>query len=71
MNFMLHLFRVFPIFHSFCNEKGSKPSIFNERGLPMNSTNAVPIQRQPLPYVPEIPADFLLMLKTTTSQQPH
>lgn len=35
----------------------------------MNSTTTVPMQRLPLPYVPEIPADFLLMLKSTNSQQ--
>jgi hypothetical protein len=35
----------------------------------MNSTVTIPIQRLPLPYVPEIPADFLLMLKSTSQQQ--
>ncbi len=37
----------------------------------MRSTIAVPTQHLPLPYVPELPADFVLMLKSTASQLPH
>ena len=36
----------------------------------MNSAIAVPIQHLPLPYVPELPADFVLMLKSASGQQP-
>ena len=35
----------------------------------MNTAVTIPVQRLPLPYVPEIPAVFLLMLKSTNSQQ--
>jgi hypothetical protein len=37
----------------------------------MKSTNAVPIQHLPLPYVPELPADFVLLLQSASGQKGH
>lgn len=34
----------------------------------MEHTNAVPSRHLPLPYVPELPADFLQMLRSGRSQ---
>lgn len=56
---------------AFRSTGATQPSICIERGLVMRSTIAVPTQHLPLPYVPELPADFVLMLKSTASQLPH
>jgi hypothetical protein len=47
--------------------KGSSRFIF-ERGVVMESANAVPLQHLPLPYVPDLPADFVRMLQSPSNQ---
>lgn len=34
----------------------------------MNSTLAVPVQHLPLPYVPELPPDFVVLLRPTSQK---
>lgn len=47
----------------FGNEAELGITILCERGGAMNSTFAIPMTNGPLPYVPELPADFVMMLK--------
>jgi len=37
----------------------------------MQSTIAVPTQHLPLPYVPALPAEFVLLLQSASNQKQH
>ena len=49
----------------------AKGSILSQRGLVMQSTIAVPTQHLPLPYVPALPAEFVLLLQSAGSRKQH